>query len=138
YGVGAASALAFVRTGYDIAISATRAKNLDATLSKLSGLGGKVLPLVLDLRSPASIEEAARATLDAFGDIDALVTNAGITLRRLAVDVAPDEWNDMMTVNVTGTFLLTQHIGRHMIECRKGGAIVSIASTHALIGAPER
>ena len=66
-----------------------------------------------------------------------LVNNAGANLRKLAVDVTAAEWNEVMAVNLTGTFFLTQQVGRHMIA-RGGGAIVNIASTHALVGAVER
>ena len=138
YGVGAATALAFMREGYDVAISATRAENLNDTLANLERGTARVVPVVLDLRSLASIEQAVGSVLAAFGHIDVLVNNAGSTLRRLAVDVTPSEWNDMVAVNVTGTFLMTQQVGRHLIASGRGGAIVNIASTHALIGVPER
>jgi 2-deoxy-D-gluconate 3-dehydrogenase len=127
-----------MREGYDVAISATRAENLKGTIANLENGTVRVLPLVLDLRSPASIEQAVGSALAAFGHIDVLVNNAGSTLRRLAVDVTRSEWNDMIAVNVTGTFLLTQQVGRHLIASGRGGAIVNVASTHALIGVPER
>jgi NAD(P)-dependent dehydrogenase (short-subunit alcohol dehydrogenase family) len=138
YGVGAATALALARAGYDVAISATRAQNLSETVTALDPLGGRVLPLILDLGSRASIERAVHEILDAFGGLDLLVNNAGTNLRARAIDVTPAQWDDMMTVNVTGTFHLTQQVGRHLIEERRPGAVVTIASTHALIGAPER
>jgi NAD(P)-dependent dehydrogenase (short-subunit alcohol dehydrogenase family) len=138
YGVGAATALALARDGYDVAISATRTDNLKTTLLQLEGLGGRVLPLALDLRSQASIEQAMAAITEAFGHLDLLVNNASTTIRKLAVDVTREEWDDMIAVNVTGTFLLTQQVGRHMIAAGRGGAIVSIASTHAVLGASER
>jgi len=74
----------------------------------------------------------------AFGGLDLLVNNAGTNLRAHAIDVTPAQWDEMMTVNVTGTFHLTQQVGRHLIEERRPGAVVTIASTHALIGALER
>src|SRR6516162_1643623 len=120
YGVGAATALAFMREGYDVAISATRAENLNDTLANLERGTARVVPVVLDLRSLASIEQAVGSVLAAFGHIDVLVNNAGSTLRRLAVDVTPSEWNDMIAVNVTGTFLMTQQVGQHLIASGRG------------------
>jgi NAD(P)-dependent dehydrogenase (short-subunit alcohol dehydrogenase family) len=136
YGVGAATALALARGGYDVAISATRAQNLSATVTALDAFG--VLPLVLDLGSRPSIERAMHDIATAFGGLDLLVNNAGSNLRARAIDVTPAQWDEMMTVNVTGTFHLTQQLGRHLIEQRRPGAVVMIASTYALIGAPER
>jgi NAD(P)-dependent dehydrogenase (short-subunit alcohol dehydrogenase family) len=138
YGVGAASALALAREGFDIALSATRAENLADTVRKLSGLGVRTLPLALDLRSETGIARAMAQILEAFGGLDVLVNNAGANLRKLAVEVTAEEWREVIEVNLTGTFLLTQQFGRHLIDSGRSGAIVSIASTHGLIGAPER
>jgi NAD(P)-dependent dehydrogenase (short-subunit alcohol dehydrogenase family) len=138
YGVGAATALALTGAGYDVAISATRAQNLSETVTAFDALGGRVLPLILDLGSRTSIERAVHEIVAAFGGLDLLVNNAGTNLRARAIDVTSAQWDEMLTVNVTGTFHLTQQVGRHLIEQQRSGAIVTIASTHALVGAPER
>jgi NAD(P)-dependent dehydrogenase (short-subunit alcohol dehydrogenase family) len=138
YGVGAATALALARDGFDVALSATRAENLAVTLRELARLGVRTLPLALDLRSASSIEQAMARIVETFGGLDVLVNNAGANLRKPAVEVTATEWREVMEVNVTGTFLLTQQVGRHLIGAARGGAIVCIASTHGLIGAPER
>ena len=67
YGVGAASALALAREGFDVALSATRTENLADTVRRLSGLGVRTLPLALDLRSEMSIAHAMAQILKAFG-----------------------------------------------------------------------
>jgi NAD(P)-dependent dehydrogenase (short-subunit alcohol dehydrogenase family) len=138
YGVGAATALALAREGYDIALSATRPENLAGILGELARLNARTLPLVLDLRSQPSITQAVAQIIQTFGGLDVLVNNAGANLRKLAVEVTAAEWRDVMEVNVTGTFLLTQQVGRHLIGSAKPGAVVSVASTHGIIGAPER
>ncbi len=138
YGVGAATALALARSGYDLAISATRAQNLSETVTGLDALGARVVPVILDLGSRAGIERAMHEIVAAFGGLDLLVNNAGTNLRALAIDVTPAQWDEMMAVDVTGTFYLTQQVGRHLIELKRAGSIVTIASTHALVGAPER
>jgi NAD(P)-dependent dehydrogenase (short-subunit alcohol dehydrogenase family) len=138
HGVGAATALALARTGYNIAITGTRVENLRETVAAVERAGARALPLGLDLRQPTSVAQTVAAAVAAFGQVDVLVNNAGTNLRRLAVDVKPAEWDDMIDVNVTGTFLITQQVGRHLIERKRAVAIVNIASTHALVGAPER
>jgi NAD(P)-dependent dehydrogenase (short-subunit alcohol dehydrogenase family) len=134
YGVGAATSLALAQEGYDVAISATRAENLEPILAQLEGTKSRVVPLVLDLRSQPSIERAMADILSALGALDLLVNNASATLRKLAVDVSWAEWNEVFAANVTGTFFLTQQVGRHLIRSGRPGCIVNIASTHGLVG----
>jgi 2-deoxy-D-gluconate 3-dehydrogenase len=138
YGVGAATALRLAADGFDLALSATRRDNLGETLTKLEPRGVRGLPIVLDLCSQASIEDAIKQTLAELGRLDLLVNNAGANLRKLALDVTPAEWDAVMTTNITGTFFLTQQFGRHLIGAREGGAVVSVASTQAFVGAAER
>jgi NAD(P)-dependent dehydrogenase (short-subunit alcohol dehydrogenase family) len=138
YGVGAAAALALARDGFDVAVSATSAENLDGTLAKLEALGARALPLVLDLRAQASIERAMAEVLAAFGHLDLLVNNAGANLRKLAIDVTWAEWDAVIATNLRGAFFLTQQVGRHLIAGKRPGAIVNIASTHGVVGAAER
>src|SRR5262245_2979425 len=138
YGVGAATALALAQAGFDVAVSARRAENLAQTVAKLKGAGVRAIPLVLDLNSQSSIERAMADVVAAFGRLDLLVNNAGGNLRKLAVDVAPAEWDEVMATNLRGAFFLSQQMGRHLIANARLGAIVNIASTHGLVGAAER
>jgi NAD(P)-dependent dehydrogenase (short-subunit alcohol dehydrogenase family) len=138
YGVGAATALALARAGYDLAVTATRAANLAATRDAVAATGAEVVGVELDLCAQPSIEAAVKAVITGFGRLDLLVNNAGTTLRRRAVEVTRQEWDDVMGPNLTGTFFLTQQAGRHFIAAKSAGTIVNIASTHALVGAAER
>jgi NAD(P)-dependent dehydrogenase (short-subunit alcohol dehydrogenase family) len=134
YGIGAAVAVALARDDFDVAVSATRIENLAEVLPELRAAGGRVLPVALDLRSLASIERATDAVLDAFGSVDLLVNNAGVQLRKPATSVTPEEWDTVMQTNVTGTFFLCQKIGRDLIEKRRPGCIINMASTLGIIG----
>jgi NAD(P)-dependent dehydrogenase (short-subunit alcohol dehydrogenase family) len=138
YGVGAATAQALAREGYEVAVSARRAENLNDTVVKIAAIGVRAVPLVLDLTSQSSIEQAMADVVAALGHLDLLVNNAGADLRKRAVDVGWADWDAVMATNLRGTFFLTQQMGRHLIASRRPGAIVNIASTHGLVGAPER
>jgi NAD(P)-dependent dehydrogenase (short-subunit alcohol dehydrogenase family) len=138
YGVGAATALALAREGFDVALTATSRANLDATLAAVAVLGRRAIAVELDLRSQASIEAATTAALQGLGRIDALVNNAGANLRSKALETTREEWTALMETNLTGTFFLTQQVGRHMVARQGGGRIVTISSAHALVGAAER
>src|SRR5262249_37796509 len=96
YGVGAATALALARDGFDLALSATKAENLRETMVRLEGLCARVLPLILDLRAQASIDQAVAETLRTLGGVHVLVNNAGANLRALAVDVTRADWDDVI------------------------------------------
>ena len=123
YGVGAATALALARHGFDVAVSATRAENLDGTVAQLEALGVQPVVLVLDLGSQSSIERALADVASEFGRLDLLVNNAGSNLRKS---------------NLRGAFFLSQQLGRRLIAAGRPGDIVNIASTHGLVGAAER
>lgn len=138
YGVGAATALRLALDGFDLVLTATREQNLVATLAEVNKLGAQALPTELDLRSQQSIETTVVKALDRFGRVDVLVNNAAANLRRKAIDIAWDEWNELMAINLTGTFFLTQQVGRHLISRHAPGRIISVASTAALVGQTER
>jgi NAD(P)-dependent dehydrogenase (short-subunit alcohol dehydrogenase family) len=138
YGVGAAIACALARDGFEVALTATKIENLAGTMKTLETFGVRVLPVGLDLRDDASIARAAADVIAALGGLDLLVNNAGTNLRKLAAEVSGEEWDELMAVNVRGTFFLTQQVGRHFMATGSSGCIVNIASTHALVGAAER
>jgi NAD(P)-dependent dehydrogenase (short-subunit alcohol dehydrogenase family) len=138
YGVGAATALALARAGHDVAITATGVDNLRDTVARLADTGARVVPLALDLRAQESVTRAFGEALAALGRLDVLVNNAAVNLRRLAIDVTPDEWDAVLDTNLRGTFFLSQQAGRHWIAQQQPGCIVNVASAHAFVGAAER
>src|SRR6478752_2618494 len=121
YGVGAATALALARHGFDVAVSATRAENLDGTVAQLEALGVQPVVLVLDLGSQSSIERAMADVASAFGRLDLLVNNAGSNLRKIAVDVTWADWDAVMASNLRGAFFLSQQLGRRLIAAGRPG-----------------
>jgi NAD(P)-dependent dehydrogenase (short-subunit alcohol dehydrogenase family) len=138
YGIGAATALALVRDGFAVALTATRLQNLEKTLADVGAAGGHARAIELDLRAQASIEAAVVEIVETLGTLDVLVNNAGANLRRAAIDTTRTEWAALMETNLTGTFFLTQAVGRYLIARGTRGRIITIASTHALVGAAER
>lgn len=138
YGIGAATALALARDGYDVAISATRVENLSKVVTQLAATGVRVVPMALDVRSQDSIEKCMATAIAALGRVDLLVNNAGITIKKLAVDVTAEEWDAVMGANLTGAFFMCQQLGRHLIASGRPGCIINIGSTHGMIGLAER
>jgi NAD(P)-dependent dehydrogenase (short-subunit alcohol dehydrogenase family) len=138
YGVGAATALALARDGYTIAVTATRTENLAATVEAVSSEGFRALAVPLELASQGSIEAAVAAVEDECGRVDVLVNNAAVNLRKRAVEVTHAEWDAVIGANLTGTFFITQLVGRRLIESGRSGAVVNVASVHGLLGVAER
>src|SRR5438045_2073859 len=96
YGIGAATARALARDGYDIAVAATDVDHLRNTVAALQATDSRVAAVDFDLCKQASIERGMADVVKALGRIDVLVNNAGITVRRHAVDITRAEWDAVM------------------------------------------
>jgi len=137
-GLGAAIAVRLAREGYDVAVTELTTAPLADVVGKVEAHGGRAFAVALDLRSQSSVEQALREAAAAFGTLDVLVNNAGVTLRRLALDVTRDEWQGVMDVNLSGTFFMSQQFARHLVAMQRAGCVVSLASTHGLVALAER
>lgn len=137
-GIGAATALALARDGYDVAVSSRDAGKLADLTAQLAAAGARAVPVALDVCSPAGIEKAMTEVVAAFGHLDLLVNNAAITLRKHALDVTREEWDAVVGTNLTGTFFMTQQMGRHLVAAKRPGCIISITSTHGVVGFAQR
>ncbi|MBT3401132.1 MAG: glucose 1-dehydrogenase [Rhodospirillaceae bacterium] len=135
YGLGAAIAEKLAGDGFDVAVTELDPADLSGTLAAIEAGGGQSLGVALDLQSDNSIAAAASAVLDHFGRIDLLVNNAAMLLAKPALDVAAAEFEAVMRINVTGTYMMTQHVARHLIEEGRPGQIINIASTFTTVGA---
>ena len=137
-GLGAAIALALARDGFDLFVSGTRLENVADTVADIEALGVRVSATALDIRSVESVQSAFARAVDQFGRIDVLVNNAGVALNKMVVDVTPPEWENVLATNVSGTFYMSQTMGRHLIEQRREGVIINVGSTHGLVGYAKR
>jgi len=133
-GIGAATALALARDGFDVAVTDLKVGDLVPTLAALRDTGARVAAVALDLRRVAGLEAAFAQAVADLGPLDLLVNNAGVTLRKDALEVTEAEWQEVIGVNLTGTFFMAQQMGRHLVAAKRPGAIVSIASTHGMVG----
>ena len=138
YGIGQATAVALAKDGYDVAVTELRVEELSDTLDKITAAGGRGVPVELDLRRMPSVEKAMADAISALGRVDVLVNNAGVTVRRLALDVTPEDWGEVVGVNLKGTFFMSQQMGRHLVATKRPGCVISIASTHGTIGFTQR
>ncbi len=125
-GLGAAIAIALAEAGAQVAVHGSSAIP-QATAHHLAGIGAAHAALVGDVADAAVCARLVEETIQHFGTIDILVNNAGIIRRTPAVDYPEEDWKATIDVNLTSVFRLTQHAGRHMIECGSG-KIINITS----------
>ena len=126
-GIGRATALALAQSGAHVAAVDVDQAAAEATAAAVTGLGRKALALVADVGDLASIDGMARRVVEAFGQIDVLVNNAGVTRRAYIMDLTEEDWDRIMRVNAKGVFFCLQRVAREMIP-RRNGVIVNIAS----------
>jgi len=93
----------------------------------LEALGGTAAAFKLDVSNQESVEAGAKAVLERFGKVEILVNNAGITRDNLMMSMKRAEWDLVLSINLTGAYLLTQAVLRPMIKNR-WGRIVNMAS----------
>lgn len=138
YGIGAAIAAALARDGFHVAVSDLRTETLADTVGKIKAAGARAVPVALDLREQSSIARVMAEAAHALGHVDLLVNNAGIPLVKPALDVTAADWEAVIAINLTGAFFLCQEMGRHLIGRGRPGSIISIASTHGVLGSPRQ
>jgi len=98
-------------------------------------LGKESLAVEVDVGSKESVAKMIGESLSRFGRIDVLLNGAGIMPRHEVKDISVEEWERVLRINLTGVFLCSQAVARHMVE-RKQGRILSIASGRGVAGAP--
>lgn len=134
-GIGKAIAQLFLEEGASVAISDINGDGLDAAVKDLSG-SGTVLGINGDVRSMADAGRMVAETVEAFGAIDVLVCNAGITSVAPIGQLTEEEWDAVLTTNVKGMFTLVKHAVPHMIA-QGGGNIVTLGSEMGIVAVPE-
>ncbi len=124
-GIGAAICDAFAAKG---ALVAVVDLNADAAHSKANELGAGAISLACDVADPASVNNAASGALRAFGGLDILVNSAGVVFLAPADELPLDYWDKTIAVNLKGTFLMSQAVGKAMIAAGRRGKIINLAS----------
>ena len=125
-GIGAAIASALAEAGADVACHGNT-RPAEATAEAIRGLGRRAVALKGDLSKRDTPAKLVDATLEAFGQIDLLVNNAGMIRRAPATEFSEEDWQTVIDVNLSSVFRLCQLAGRQMLQ--KGrGKIVNIAS----------
>lgn len=136
-GLGYHAAVALADLGARLVVSdhPANAAALDRTVDDVRRHGGTCVARLCDVASEDEVEELVAAATAEFGSINALSHHAGVMLRKSAFDTSTEEWNRIVTVNLTGTWLVNRAAARAMVNSG-GGAIVNTSSIYANIVGP--
>ena len=130
-GIGGAIARALHRQGATVTLSGTRAEALEALRAEL---GERVHVVAARMDDPADIDRLAKEAEAAMGKLDILVNNAGITRDNISMRMKDEEWEKVLQVNLTGTFLVCKHTIPQLLD--GGGVIINTSSTAGVMGQP--
>ncbi len=142
-GIGAAIALALARTDFDVAITdIAEDDDTRATLAALHEAGAKARFVRSDLADTADHARVVAEVVSKCGPIDCLVNNAGVpsSARGDLLEVKPEAFDQVLDVNLRGTFFFTQAVARHMAATASSHArsIITVSSVSAELASPER
>jgi NAD(P)-dependent dehydrogenase (short-subunit alcohol dehydrogenase family) len=133
-GIGRCAAQLFSRAGAAVAALDQEAEGARRTADAILAAGGRATALVADVRGAAAITAAVGTVLDAFGGVDVLYNNAGVSLGGTVLTTSDDEWERCWSVNVMGTVVCSRAVVPHL---GPGAAIVNTASAAAHVGVRE-
>jgi NAD(P)-dependent dehydrogenase (short-subunit alcohol dehydrogenase family) len=132
-GLGAALASGFAAAGARVVIGDQQAATAQASAASIRERGGIALAAQCDITNPTQVQALVDLAVQTYGALDVLVNNAGINIPKPAEDLTLDEWNRIIGVNLTGTFMCCQAAGARML--RQGhGCIINICSVHGHVG----
>lgn len=136
-GLGEQIAAGFAEAGANVVVCSRKLEACEEVSERLRDLGVKTLALKCDITNPKDVKSVVKKTLDEFGAIDILVNNSGATWGAPAATMPLEAWEKVISVNVTGTFLMSQEVGKVMIE-QRSGKIINISSVAGLGGTDPR
>lgn len=133
-GLGEHFAEVLAKAGCDLVVTSRDLESLRLVQDRIEGLGRQCLALELDVREHDSIEKATEKAVDYFEKVDILVSNAGCNVRKPAVEVTWEDWNEVVDTNLRGTFFLCQSIVKRSMLPNGYGRIITIGSVTSVNG----
>jgi 3-oxoacyl-[acyl-carrier protein] reductase len=130
-GIGEATVRRFAEEGAKVVVADLNHAAADAVATSIAASNGQSLAVGCDVQDEASVEALAEAALGRFGQIDILVSNAGVTRDNLLHKMSLAEWDQVIQVHTRGAFLCARAVARNMVS-RRFGKMVFLSSTSAL------
>lgn len=134
-GIGAAAALKLAETGYEVIVNYSSSKEkAEAVLESIKAIGSNGYIYKCDVSNRIEVDSMVSFALERYSKISVLVNNAGISQQKLFTDITQDDWNKMVSINLTGVFNCCQSVLPSMIH-HKGGKIINVSSVWGVYGA---
>ena len=134
-GIGKACALVLAEAGADVALASRNLLKLQCVAKDIEDLGRRALPITLDVSKPESVAEGVARILEAWGKIEILVNNAGITKDNLVLRMKPADWEEVLRTNLDGAYHCIRVVLPGMVR-QHYGRIINVASVVAQAGNP--
>ena len=135
-GIGAATARECAAAGASVLLTDQRVEHVERLAAELRSSGHDALAHGLDVTDENAVAEAVKVATDRWGRLDGLVNCAATIVANPLVDTTLEDWNRVMTVNATGTFLLCKHAVAAMLAQGTPGSIVNLSSISGTVGLP--
>lgn len=132
-GLGIVFAEALAEMGANLELAARRIEKLNEVASSLKPLSAKARPFQCDVTKQEEVQSLIDDTVKTFGRLDIIINNAGVAAISPATDISVEEWNKVVSVNLTGAFLCARTAAKQMIK-QRSGKIVNIASIYGAVG----
>jgi len=137
-GLGRAIAVAFAQAGADVVIASRTKAEVEAAAGEIAAATGRrIVPVVADVRSAGDAERTVRAAIDSLGGLDIVVNSAGINNRKPLVELTLEDFEDMISTNLTGTFRMCKAAAPRLIE-QGSGKIINLSSMLDHVAIPGR
>ena len=134
-GIGRAVAALLAKQGARVVVAARSVDKLEELAGEIAAGGGQAHPLALDLSQPADVPQRLATLPPEWAEVDVLVNNAGVTADGLFARMSLEQWERVLTTNLTGTFATSREVVRGMMR-RRWGRIVNVSSVVGLMGNP--
>jgi len=136
-GIGAACAERLSQDGAAVALWDVDDARGNALAARLNERGRRAIYRHCNVADARAVQAAVAATLEAFGQIDALINNAGIFKAASFLDITEADWDAVIDVNLKGAFLVGQAVARAMVAAERPGAIVNMSSVNGIMAIPS-
>jgi 3-oxoacyl-[acyl-carrier protein] reductase len=137
-GIGAAIAKKFADEGANVVTNSRELGRAETTATEITDAGGTATAVEADISDPDDARHLVERAVAAYGSLDIIINNAGITIVKPVMEMEPQEWQDVIDVNLSGVFYSAQAAGRQMIEQGSGGQIINISSMFGTVGVQGR
>ncbi len=137
-GIGSAVCRAFARANVGVAVADMDGDRAGETAAEVSSGGGTAIAVEVEVTSESSVVAAVQRTVGHFGRVDFLVHCAGNNIRAPVLELAAEDWSRVLDTHLTGAFLFSKAVGRHLVKQGEGGRVVFMSSVAATAPVPER